>query len=66
MLNQLVIDEFHSMVSVYFVPVEPLNIGSLFNFKDNLPRDIISGVTERMLRVRLGGHLGTSHRTGDS
>ena len=38
-----VIDKLKPLVSVYFVPV-PLNIDSLFKFKDKLPRDMISGI----------------------
>ena len=66
------------------MPINPLTIGSLFNFKDKLTCNMRSGViylcncpkcilgtgtsvgcTERMLRVRVAGYLGYSHRTGE-
>ena len=66
------------------MPINPLTIGCLFNFKDRLTCDMRSGViylfncpkcilgtgtyigcTERMLRVRVAGHLGYSNRTGE-
>ena len=59
-----VLDKFYPFLDVHISPVNPLNLASLFKFKDSLPMQFKSGVVYRYTcpKCNLGTYIGCTIR----